>query len=398
MEKTSKHYAPTDAVSVVPLGEYNEEEAEAALRGLLAPVFDLSSVKEGMRVVIKANLVSALKPEAAATTHPVLLSALCKILGERGASVVIGDSPGGLYNSAFVGHVYKVSGMTSVTGATLNDDFSEKETVFPEGKVLRSFTYTGYLDNADLIINFCKLKSHGMMGMSCAAKNMFGTIPGVIKPEYHFRFPRYEDFANMILDLDEYFHPVLSIADAVIGMEGNGPTAGTPRKIGCLLASHSPHALDMVAAHLLGFSADEIPTLAAAQARGMLPAAVEELTLYGSLDTLYQPDFERVVERRSLGFTGDGKNPFKRFFGSMAGRILRTKPVVKKNLCVGCGICRDICPAKAIVIEKKKAKIDRSACIRCFCCQEFCPKSAMKVHRTALAALFHKEKRKKNGK
>jgi len=191
-----------------------------------------------------------MKPEQAATTHPTLVCALVDMLTARGARVIVGDSPGGLYNSVFVGRVYSASGMREVEahGAALNSDFSEKSAEFAEGKVLHSFTYTGYLDKADLIINFCKLKSHGMMGMSCAAKNMFGVIPGVIKPEYHYRYPKYEDFANMIVDLDEYFHPVLSIADAVIGMEGNGPTAGTPRRLGCLLASRSPHALDMVAA------------------------------------------------------------------------------------------------------------------------------------------------------
>ncbi|MBO5755736.1 MAG: DUF362 domain-containing protein [Clostridia bacterium] len=395
MEHTSRYYHPTDPVSVIPLGTYSPTEAEEALRRLLAPIGGLSFVKEGMKVVIKANLVSAMKPDAAATTHPVLLSALCRLLKERGASVVIGDSPGGLYTPAFVGHVYKVSGMTEVTDAELNRDFSEKATEYPEGRVLRSFTYTGYLDKADLIINFCKLKSHGMMSMSCAAKNMFGTIPGIIKPEYHYRFPRHEDFADMLLDLDEYFHPVLSIADAVIGMEGNGPTAGTPKKIGCLIASPSPHTLDMVAAHLLGFTPEEIPTLAAAARRGLLPERVEDVALYGDLSSLVVTDFERVVERRSLRFTGDGKNPIKRFFGGIAERILRTKPVVKTGMCVGCGVCRDICPAKTIVIENKKAKIKRDACIRCFCCQEFCPKSAIKVHRTALAALFHHEKKKK---
>ena len=38
-------------------------------------------------------------------------------------------------------------------------------------------------------------------------------------------------FADMIVDLDEYFKPRLSIIDGVVGMEGNGPTAGTPKKI-----------------------------------------------------------------------------------------------------------------------------------------------------------------------
>lgn len=393
MEFTSKYYQPTDAVSVVPLGVYDKAQAREALTALLAPIGGLDFITPGMRVGIKANLVSAMAPDKAGTTHPVLLSALCEMIAEKGASVIIGDSPGGLYNAAFVGRVYTVSGMTEVEHATLNRDFSQKEAHFPEGKVLKSFTYTAYLDEVDLIINFAKLKSHGMMGMSAAAKNMFGTIPGVIKPEYHYRFPKYEDFADMLLDLDEYFHPVLSIIDAVVGMEGNGPTAGTPKKIGCLLASHSPHTLDAVAARLLGFEPSEIPTLAAAMRRGLLPENVNDVLLFGSLDELYVKDFERVIERRSLRFTGDGSKPLKRFFGTLAGKILQTRPKLKHDLCVGCGICRDICPAHAIKIEKKKAKIDKSACIRCFCCQEFCPKSAMKVHRTPIAKLFHHEKK-----
>ncbi len=390
----SKYYKPTDPVSVVPLGEYDFAACREALCELLSPIGGLDFVGGGDVVVIKANLVSAMKPDEAATTHPTLVCALCELLVERGATVIVGDSPGGLYNSAFVGRVYTASGMRAVEehGAKLNNDFSERQAEFPEGKVLHSFTYTGYLDKADLIINFCKLKSHGMMGMSCAAKNIFGTVPGVIKPEYHYRFPKYEDFADMLLDLDEYFHPTLSIADAVIGMEGNGPTAGTPRRLGCLLASHSPHTLDLVAAKIIGLSSTEVPTLAAARRRGLIPESVDGVELHGSIASLILTDFKHVVERRSLEFAGDGKSPVKRLFSSVAGAILKTKPVLKKNMCIGCGVCANVCPAKAIVIEKKKAKINRKLCIRCFCCQEFCPKSAMKVGRTPLARMFHREK------
>ncbi len=393
----SNHYKPTDPVSVVPLGEYGIAEAKAALNELLLPIGGLDFVKNGMTVVIKANLVSAMKPDEAATTHPTLICALTEMLCERGARVIVGDSPGGLYNSVFVGRVYSASGMREAVehGAVLNDDFSEKQANYPEAVVLRDFVYTGYLDKADFIINFCKLKSHGMMGMSCAAKNMFGAVPGVIKPEYHYRFPKYEDFADMILDLDEYFHPILSIADAVVGMEGNGPTAGTPRKLGCLLASHSPHTLDLVAAKIIGMDSKSIPTLDAAYRRGLIPETVEDVELFGSIKELILDDFEQVVERRSMLFAGDGKSPVKRLFSKFAGAILKTKPKLVKNMCVGCGICANICPAKAIVIENKKAKIDRKACIRCFCCQEFCPKSAMKVKRTAIAKIFHGEKKSK---
>ena len=229
----SKYYLPTDPVAIAPLAEYSYDEARVALTQVLNSIGGLDFVNKGMHIVIKANLVSAMKPDEGATTHPVLIEALADMLMERGARVTVGDSPGGLYNAAFVGRVYNASGMRALEGkgVRLNSDFSERRAEFPEGKVLRDFVYTGYLDDADLIINFCKLKSHGMMGMSCAAKNMFGTVPGVIKPEYHFRFPKYEDFADMIVDLDEYFRPYICIADAFVGMEGNGPTAGTPRKM-----------------------------------------------------------------------------------------------------------------------------------------------------------------------
>ena len=392
---SSLYYKKEDAVSVTEMAEYTLDGARTALESLLAPLGGLDFVKPGETVVIKANLVSAMKPEESATTHPTLLCALCDMLTERGAKVIVGDSPGGLYNSAYVGRVYTVSGVRAVLehGAVLNDDYSQKEAKFDDAAVLHNFTYTGYLDGADHIINFCKLKSHGMMGMSCAAKNMFGTVPGVIKPEYHFRFPEYDKFADMIVDLDEYFHPILSIADAVVGMEGNGPTAGTPRAIGCLLASHSPHNLDMIAAKILGFERAELPILESAYRRGMTYATAEEVNLIGDVNPLILSDFERVIERHSLQFSGDGKSGIKRAFSSFASSVLSTKPKLSPSMCVGCGICRDICPAKAIEIKNKKAKIDRRACIRCFCCQEFCPKSAMKVYRTPIAKLFHSEKK-----
>ena len=188
-------------ISIASCADYSETEVNRALDEALSAIGGLDWVEAGMTVAIKANLVMFLKPERAATTHPSLLCALVKRLRDRGAEVVLGDSPGGLYNAAYVGRVYAATGMHLVeqAGAKLNDDYSQVTVDYPSAKIAKRLTYTAYLDKADAIINFCKLKSHGMMGMSAAAKNMFGVVPGTMKPEYHFRYPSYEAFADMIL-------------------------------------------------------------------------------------------------------------------------------------------------------------------------------------------------------
>ena len=379
-------------VSITPCPDYTPEGCRQALLQVLAPLGGLDFVKPGMHIVIKANLVSAMKPEAAATTHPVLLCALTQLLTERGAQVVVGDSPGGLYTPAFVEHVYRLSGVHAVeaVGGRLNRDFSQKQAVLPQAKVARSIQYTAYLDWADAIIDFSKLKSHGMMGMSNAAKNMFGVIPGTLKPEYHYRFPDPRDFARMIVDLDEYFAPVLSITDAVVGMEGNGPTNGTPRSIGALAASRSPHKLDLLCADLLGLRREEVPTLEAALERGLIPESVQELTVAGDPGIFRLPDFQTLETHNSHLFRDTSHGVLGRVISDFIEKALRSKPQVDRDACIGCGHCRDICPAKAIVMEGKLPQIDRKKCIHCFCCQEFCPKGAMKVRRTTIARLLNK--------
>ena len=223
-------------VSIVSCPAYEPEACREALVKALEPVGGLEFVKPGMRVGIKANLVSFMKPESGATTHPVLLSELTKLLKGRGAaSVVIGDSPGGLYTAAYVKNVYRATGMhqTEAAGAELNMDFSQKEAQFPEAKVAKRFTYTGWLDGCDAIVDFCKLKSHGMMAMSAAAKNLFGAIPGTMKPEYHYKYSNAADFARMIVDLTSISSPRCPSWTAWWAWTATAPPWGTPSPWGC---------------------------------------------------------------------------------------------------------------------------------------------------------------------
>lgn len=299
-------------VSIVRCADYGEETCERALREVLVPFGGLDWVRPGMRVVIKANLVSAMKPEKAATTHPALLAALTRMLRERGANVVIGDSPGGTFAAPHLNAVYRVCGLSEAeaAGAELNRDFSQKEAALPEAHTAKHITYTGYLDGADAIISFCKLKSHGMLSLSAATKNLFGAIPGIIKPEYHYRYPDPMDFADMLIDLNEFFLPKLYLVDAVQTMEGNGPTAGTPKYMGALLAGKNPHKIDLLCAKLIGLEAKNVPTLRAAQERGLTPASAEELEISGDAEEFVCKDFVTVQKGTGTDFGAQkGKLP-----------------------------------------------------------------------------------------
>ncbi len=377
-------------VSIVKCEDYLPDTVSDALNAVLEPLGGLDWVEEGMTVAIKANLVSYLHPDKAATTHPSLLCALTKMLKNRGARVIVGDSPGGLYNSVYVSRIYAATGMKQVqeAGAELNQNFTQKDVHCDSSVIAKDFTYTAWLDQADAIINFCKLKSHGMMGMSAAAKNLFGTIPGTMKPEYHYRFPDIRNFSNMIIDLNEYFKPVISIVDAVIGMEGNGPTAGTPRRIGALAASQSAYALDMLCAHLIGIEPSQVPTLQAAIGRGLVPGELSSIEVIGEYEQFRQEGFKLVTGSRSLQFSKESKTVIGKLSAKFLESALSARPNVLKGECVGCRECFRICPAKAITMVDGKPKIDRKKCIKCFCCQEFCPKGAMKVHRTWIAKLL----------
>ncbi len=381
-------------VSAVKCADYEEKSVAAAFDGLLEGLGGLSFIKPGMTVAIKVNLVSAMKPHRAATTHPALVSELCRRIVEAGATPVVGDSPGGPFTGMYLNGVYSATGMNAVekAGGRLNRDFDVDMCTFPEGEVMKEFSCSSWLLRADCVINFAKLKTHGMMGMSAAVKNLFGAIPGIIKPEYHYRFPNSRDFASMLVDIDEFIAPALSIVDGVVGMEGNGPTMGKARQIGVLAASASPYALDLYCAGVIGLSEGNVPTLQVAAERGLAP---DGITVAGDAADVKISDYENVERSNDIEFVL-GLSGFKgKFINKFTRAALSTRPKLKGSECVGCRKCEGICPAKAITMKRSRPHIDRDVCIRCFCCQEFCPKGALKVYRPVIARIMTKSGAKK---
>lgn len=375
-------------VAVTVCSGYSPDECARALGEVLAPLGGLDWVTPGMKIAVKVNLVMAKSPEHGATTHPGLVCALCDMLVKLGAEVVVGDSPGGPFNLPFMSVSYGATGMTEVErhGARLNRSFGIKTVTAPESLVAKQLQLCSYLLEADAIIDFGKLKTHGLMAYTGACKNMFGAIPGFAKLEYHHMYPNHADFAGMLVDINQYLKPRLCIVDGVLGMEGNGPTAGKPRFIGALLAGWDPHKVDLAGAHIIGLSPAQIPTLITAQDRGLIPKSYLDISIHGDIERLVVPDFD-LIEPHGMTDITDGKtvNEFIKL-------VFNHRPKVSKKECVGCGECSRICPAKAISMKHGLPDIDRKKCIRCFCCQEFCPKGAMKVHRPVTARLLSGQK------
>ena len=130
-------------------------------------------------------------------------------------------------------------------------DFSHGRAVMHSAALLshRLVIADAVLD-ADGLISLPKLKAHQLTRFTGAVKNQFGCVPGLLKNQQHARMPDVLNFATMLVDINTLIKPRLFIMDAVMAMEGNGPRSGRPRKLGLLLISTDPIALDAEPANL----------------------------------------------------------------------------------------------------------------------------------------------------
>lgn len=379
---------PKNTIYTAACGAYEPDEIKKILfhhfDAVLAESYPDVSFP-GKKVAIKPNLLAKREPTACITTHPLFVQTAAEYFRSKGASVVICDSPGGVYNTAALRGIYEVSGMKQAaenSGAALNYDTDSVEVFNKDGVVSKSFHIIKPLTEADFIVNLCRLKTHALCTMSAAVKNMYGSVPGLQKAEQHARFPRQEDFSRYLLDLCRTVSPHISVVDAVTAMEGNGPAGGTLKKVGLVLTSADPYALDYAASHLMDCTPDEVLTVKNAIAEGLCPASLSDIPISGvSLDG-FVSHFRRPDSR-----SGGLLKQLPQLFGGRLRKWLEPRPIIQKDKCVGCGECARCCPQHAIVISEKKAKIDDAKCIRCYCCQELCPKKAVAIRQNPFMKL-----------
>jgi len=375
----------TVAIEKVP--SYDPGLVKAGLIRLLAPLGGMAAfVRPGERVLLKPNMLSGKPPEAAVTTHPAVLRAVIELVQEAGGSVLVGDSPG-------IGSLRSVARRTGLlavveaTGAELAE-FSEVREVSAGGVFKRFEVAVPYLD-ADRVINLPKLKTHEMMTLTCGVKNLFGVVVGAAKPAWHLQAgDDRELFARMLLELYQVRPPDLTIVDAIVGMEGDGPGSGDPCQVGLLLAGDNPVAVDLIAAEIVGIPKKLLFVERQAERLGLAGADRATIALAGvPLAALNVTPFR-------LPPIADVQFGLPRFLKIRLRNQLTTRPLVIPGKCRLCGICVKACPPAAMAVKNGQIKVDYRHCIRCFCCRELCPEGALGVRQGLLLRLLEKLKKK----
>jgi uncharacterized protein (DUF362 family) len=165
-----------------------------------------------------------------------------------------------------------------------------------DGLVAKSLKIHKKLTEVDLVCSIPIMKTHVLATVTLAMKNLIGLYPG--KEYFAMRSWLHDKalekgsngVAYEIIDINRSVKTGLSIIDATIAMEGNGPTAGSLVDMGLIIAGTSPLATDMVGTSIMGFEIDEIPTFKLAHDLKMVPAKISDIEIRGlSINEVKRP-------------------------------------------------------------------------------------------------------------
>jgi Pyruvate/2-oxoacid:ferredoxin oxidoreductase delta subunit len=246
-----------------------------------------------------------------------------------------------------------------------------------------------WYDDVDVVISLPKLKTHCLTTMTCGLKNIYGLVSGQAKIQFHMKYPSPLTMSAFLVRVFAKLKPHLTIADAVMAMEGNGPAHGHPLPVGVLLASRDAVALDAVGCVALRILPSTVP---------MIRLAAE--SNLGHMDTSTIDCIGSGVPQLHAACMKPSMSRFLRYIPEPLFRLstvlwqLRPKIMVKH--CSKCGNCVTNCPTKTIQENNGIPHINQKDCIACFCCMESCPQGAiaLQLYLGSLFCVVRKRRRK----
>jgi uncharacterized protein (DUF362 family) len=244
-------------VAILPATEYSEGLGGVLWEGLR--LFNLNVA--GKSVLLKPNLVDY-SPDAEINTHPLLITAAAECFRRLGArQVTVAEGPG---------HQRDTELMLCATGleqqlkeqclpfVDLNRDGVVATSLRADYSGLKQLWLPRTVLGADFIVSMPKVKTHHWSGVTLSMKNMFGVVPGV-KYGWPENLLHWRGIQQSIVDLAATAPIHFVIADAIVCMEGNGPLAGTARRLDRIILSNDPVAADATCCRLMGLVPERVP-------------------------------------------------------------------------------------------------------------------------------------------
>ena len=228
-QKTVKiHRAKEDIIDIVV-----EAVAKSGLRGK-------------HKIFIKPNLSH---PEylPGVVTSPQLMQQLVGLLRDGNSEVIVGESNGFNYPCWTAFDKTGVQAAVKAAGGSVINLSEDKvvEVKFQGSTPLKRLFLPKTVLEADAVVDLPLMKTHEFMAYSGAIKNLFGCVPSNKRIYLHPYLP------EVFYRLYTLFKPQLTIMDARVGIEGNGPTKGKPVKMGLMLTGKDALAVDIVAAKVM---------------------------------------------------------------------------------------------------------------------------------------------------
>ncbi|GIU73960.1 MAG: hypothetical protein KatS3mg004_1047 [Bryobacteraceae bacterium] len=252
----------------------------------------------GRRVLVKPNLVEFSRATAI-NTHPLLVAAVVEALERLGAAEVrIGEGPGHRRDTWTLaeeaGYFDAIPDFERRFVDLNRDDVAQADELEGHGTLWLPQTALG----ADLIVSMPKLKTHHWAGVTLSMKNLFGVVPGALYgwPKnvlHHYGIDR------SIVKLAGLLSPrAIAIVDGIVGMEGNGPIQGRPRRAGVIVAGANLVAVDATCCRLMGIDPARVRSLA--EARRLGPVEERWIEQRGEPVEPLRQDFELLPMWRGL--------------------------------------------------------------------------------------------------
>ena len=205
-------------------------------------------------------------------TSPALIREVVGLLRNGNSEVVVGESNGFNYPCWSAFEKTGIEGAVKEAGGTVIN-LSEDKVVnvkIQGGIALKQLFLPKTVLDADAVVDLALMKTHEFTAYSGAVKNLFGCVPS------NKRIYLHPYLSEVFYTLYAILKPQLTIMDARVAVEGNGPTKGKPVKMDFMLTGNDAFAVDVVASKIMGLSLEDVGYLSyIARKTGLLEDSVK---------------------------------------------------------------------------------------------------------------------------